>query len=152
MALKLWQGVTKINVAVDELPQFPCCTLGHPAVGPHHMATIRIGVERHVPQYPTVTNSSIFYFVLSNSFYLSFLFLNLNGDHAKPCYLNFKTYIDIIRRQLDYSSFLQLFFTNLVWRKLSQLVEMLGMAYHREDLLWRWRSLLQWTKLFHHLV
>lgn len=38
-------GVTKINVAVDELPQFPCCTLGHPTVGPHHMATIRIGVE-----------------------------------------------------------------------------------------------------------
>ncbi|POO02529.1 NAD(P)-binding domain containing protein [Trema orientale] len=38
-------GTTKINVAVDRLPQFQCCRLSHPEVGPQHTATIRIGCE-----------------------------------------------------------------------------------------------------------
>ncbi|XP_048335969.1 uncharacterized protein LOC107424584 isoform X2 [Ziziphus jujuba] len=38
-------GTTKINVAVDRLPHFQCCKLGHPEVGPQHTATIRIGSE-----------------------------------------------------------------------------------------------------------
>ncbi|OWM66375.1 hypothetical protein CDL15_Pgr013592 [Punica granatum] len=36
-------GTTKINVAVDKLPQFSC--LNQPGVGPHHTSTIRIGCE-----------------------------------------------------------------------------------------------------------
>ncbi|KAJ7944286.1 pyridine nucleotide-disulfide oxidoreductase domain-containing protein 2-like [Quillaja saponaria] len=38
-------GTTKINVAVDTLPQFRCCKLNHPEVGPQHTATIHIGSE-----------------------------------------------------------------------------------------------------------
>ncbi|KAI4298375.1 hypothetical protein L6164_031946 [Bauhinia variegata] len=38
-------GTTKINVAVDKLPQFHCCKLNHPQVGPQHTATIHIGTE-----------------------------------------------------------------------------------------------------------
>ncbi|XP_059655949.1 uncharacterized protein LOC132302951 isoform X2 [Cornus florida] len=38
-------GTTKINVAVDSLPLFPCCKLDHPDVGPHHSAIIHIGCE-----------------------------------------------------------------------------------------------------------
>ncbi|XP_040999626.1 pyridine nucleotide-disulfide oxidoreductase domain-containing protein 2-like isoform X1 [Juglans microcarpa x Juglans regia] len=38
-------GTTKINVAVDKLPQFQSCNLNHPEVGPHHTATIHIGSE-----------------------------------------------------------------------------------------------------------
>ncbi|OMO56901.1 hypothetical protein CCACVL1_26177 [Corchorus capsularis] len=38
-------GTTKINVAVDKLPQFDCCRSNNPEVGPHHTATIQIGCE-----------------------------------------------------------------------------------------------------------
>ncbi|XP_050291400.1 uncharacterized protein LOC126732532 isoform X2 [Quercus robur] len=38
-------GTTKINVAVDKLPQFKSCRLNYPEVGPQHTATIRIGSE-----------------------------------------------------------------------------------------------------------
>ncbi|GMY11526.1 pyridine nucleotide-disulfide oxidoreductase domain-containing protein 2-like isoform X1 [Fagus crenata] len=38
-------GTTKINVAVDKLPQFQSCKLSHPEVGPQHTATIHIGSE-----------------------------------------------------------------------------------------------------------
>ncbi|EXB37230.1 hypothetical protein L484_020289 [Morus notabilis] len=38
-------GTTKLNVAVDRLPQFQCCRMGQPKVGPQHTATIRIGCE-----------------------------------------------------------------------------------------------------------
>lgn len=37
---------TKINIAVDKLPQFQCCKLNHPEAGPQHMGTIHIGSER----------------------------------------------------------------------------------------------------------
>ncbi|KAK4783331.1 hypothetical protein SAY86_007705 [Trapa natans] len=39
-------GTTKINLAVDRLPQFVSCKLGHPDAGPQHMGTIHIGSER----------------------------------------------------------------------------------------------------------
>ncbi|XP_062149257.1 uncharacterized protein LOC133857897 isoform X1 [Alnus glutinosa] len=38
-------GTTKINLAVDKLPQFQCCKLGHPDAGPQHVGTIHIGSE-----------------------------------------------------------------------------------------------------------
>ncbi|KAL9464487.1 hypothetical protein AB3S75_002150 [Citrus x aurantiifolia] len=38
-------GVTKINVAVDKLPQFHCCKSSQLEVGPHHTATVHIGCE-----------------------------------------------------------------------------------------------------------
>lgn len=38
-------GTTKINVAVDKLPQFHCCRLNNPKVGPQHTATIHISAE-----------------------------------------------------------------------------------------------------------
>ncbi|BFG39118.1 hypothetical protein CerSpe_253920 [Prunus speciosa] len=38
-------GTTKINVAVDRLPQFQCCKSSNPEVGPQHTASIRIGTE-----------------------------------------------------------------------------------------------------------
>ncbi|EEF41160.1 pyridine nucleotide-disulfide oxidoreductase domain-containing protein 2 [Ricinus communis] len=38
-------GSTKINVAVDTLPQFSCFKLHHQEVGPHHTAQIQIGAE-----------------------------------------------------------------------------------------------------------
>lgn len=38
-------GTTKINLAVDHLPQFKCCKLGHPDSGPQHVGTIHIGSE-----------------------------------------------------------------------------------------------------------
>ncbi|KAG2724828.1 hypothetical protein I3760_01G036200 [Carya illinoinensis] len=38
-------GTTKINLAVDKLPQFECCKLGHPEAGPQHVGTIHIGSE-----------------------------------------------------------------------------------------------------------
>ncbi|XP_061336454.1 uncharacterized protein LOC133283593 [Gastrolobium bilobum] len=38
-------ATTKINVAVDKLPQFRCCKLNHPHVGPQHVGTIHIGSE-----------------------------------------------------------------------------------------------------------
>ncbi|KAJ9147422.1 hypothetical protein P3X46_029587 [Hevea brasiliensis] len=38
-------GTTKINVAVDKLPQFQCFKMHHLEVGPHHTATIHIGCE-----------------------------------------------------------------------------------------------------------
>ncbi|XVF17897.1 hypothetical protein REPUB_Repub10bG0164300 [Reevesia pubescens] len=38
-------GTTKINVAVDKLPQFHCCRSNNPEVGPQHTATIHIGSE-----------------------------------------------------------------------------------------------------------
>ncbi|KAK7814426.1 pyridine nucleotide-disulfide oxidoreductase domain-containing protein 2 [Quercus suber] len=38
-------GTTKINVAVDKLPQFKSCRLNYPEVGPQHTATIHIGSE-----------------------------------------------------------------------------------------------------------
>ncbi|KHN00542.1 Pyridine nucleotide-disulfide oxidoreductase domain-containing protein 2 [Glycine soja] len=38
-------ATTKINVAVDKLPEFHCCKLEHPHAGPQHVATIHIGSE-----------------------------------------------------------------------------------------------------------
>ncbi|XP_041009134.1 pyridine nucleotide-disulfide oxidoreductase domain-containing protein 2 [Juglans microcarpa x Juglans regia] len=38
-------GTTKINLAVDKLPQFKCCKIGHPDAGPQHVGTIHIGSE-----------------------------------------------------------------------------------------------------------
>ncbi|KAL2333705.1 hypothetical protein Fmac_014918 [Flemingia macrophylla] len=38
-------ATTKINLAVDKLPQFPCCKLNHPHAGPQHVGTIHIGSE-----------------------------------------------------------------------------------------------------------
>ncbi|XP_044470204.1 pyridine nucleotide-disulfide oxidoreductase domain-containing protein 2 [Mangifera indica] len=38
-------GTTKINLAVDKLPQFSCCKLSHPDPGPQHAGTIHIGSE-----------------------------------------------------------------------------------------------------------
>ncbi|KAK6932102.1 hypothetical protein RJ641_001726, partial [Dillenia turbinata] len=38
-------GTTKINVAVNALPQFQSCKLNHPNAGPQHMGTIHIGSE-----------------------------------------------------------------------------------------------------------
>ncbi|XP_062010843.1 uncharacterized protein LOC133727254 [Rosa rugosa] len=38
-------ATTKINIAVDQLPQFKSCKLSHPHAGPQHMGTIHIGSE-----------------------------------------------------------------------------------------------------------
>ncbi|KAK7262859.1 hypothetical protein RJT34_30440 [Clitoria ternatea] len=38
-------ATTKINVAVDKLPQFRCCKSNHPNAGPQHVGTIHIGSE-----------------------------------------------------------------------------------------------------------
>ncbi|PWA81790.1 FAD/NAD(P)-binding oxidoreductase family protein [Artemisia annua] len=38
-------ATTKINIAVDKLPQFKCCDIGYPEAGPQHMGTIHIGSE-----------------------------------------------------------------------------------------------------------
>ncbi|XP_058186199.1 uncharacterized protein LOC131303374 isoform X3 [Rhododendron vialii] len=38
-------GTTKINLAVESLPQFRCCNLSHPDAGPQHVGTIHIGSE-----------------------------------------------------------------------------------------------------------
>ncbi|XP_045831934.1 pyridine nucleotide-disulfide oxidoreductase domain-containing protein 2 [Trifolium pratense] len=38
-------ATTKINVAVDKLPQFQCCKLDHSQAGPEHVGTIHIGSE-----------------------------------------------------------------------------------------------------------
>ncbi|XP_016560620.1 pyridine nucleotide-disulfide oxidoreductase domain-containing protein 2 isoform X2 [Capsicum annuum] len=38
-------ATTKINLAVDKLPQFHCCNLSHPDAGPQHSGTIHIGPE-----------------------------------------------------------------------------------------------------------
>ncbi|KAI9166218.1 hypothetical protein LWI28_028119 [Acer negundo] len=38
-------ATTKINIAVDKLPQFECCKLSHPDSGPQHVGTIHIGSE-----------------------------------------------------------------------------------------------------------
>ncbi|KAK2657210.1 hypothetical protein Ddye_010262 [Dipteronia dyeriana] len=38
-------ATTKINIAVDRLPQFECCKLSHPDSGPQHVGTIHIGSE-----------------------------------------------------------------------------------------------------------
>ncbi|KAL4582603.1 hypothetical protein LXL04_007158 [Taraxacum kok-saghyz] len=38
-------ATTKINLAVDKLPQFKCCNLNYPEAGPQHMGTIHIGSE-----------------------------------------------------------------------------------------------------------
>lgn len=40
-------ATTKINLAVDKLPQFQCCKIGHPDAGPQHVGTIHIGSERY---------------------------------------------------------------------------------------------------------
>ncbi|GKU99165.1 hypothetical protein SLEP1_g12049 [Rubroshorea leprosula] len=44
-------GTTKINVAVNKLPQFRCCKSNNPEVGPQHTATIHIGCERYNKTY-----------------------------------------------------------------------------------------------------
>ncbi|KAH7860808.1 hypothetical protein Vadar_018268 [Vaccinium darrowii] len=41
-------GTTKINLAVESLPQFRCCNLSHPDAGPQHVGTIHIGSESMV--------------------------------------------------------------------------------------------------------
>ncbi|XP_020092096.1 pyridine nucleotide-disulfide oxidoreductase domain-containing protein 2 isoform X1 [Ananas comosus] len=38
-------GTTKINLAVDRLPQFQCCKGNHLETGPQHVGTIHIGSE-----------------------------------------------------------------------------------------------------------
>ncbi|XP_050226400.1 uncharacterized protein LOC126676276 [Mercurialis annua] len=38
-------GSTKINVAVDKLPQFPCLKMHNEEAGPHHTSQIQIGPE-----------------------------------------------------------------------------------------------------------
>ncbi|XP_073311414.1 uncharacterized protein [Primulina huaijiensis] len=38
-------ATTKINLAVDKLPQFQCCKISSPDSGPQHMGTIHIGSE-----------------------------------------------------------------------------------------------------------
>ncbi|XP_014509131.1 pyridine nucleotide-disulfide oxidoreductase domain-containing protein 2 [Vigna radiata var. radiata] len=38
-------ATTKINVAVDKLPEFRSCKLDHPHAGPQHVGTIHIGSE-----------------------------------------------------------------------------------------------------------
>ncbi|KAF5752978.1 pyridine nucleotide-disulfide oxidoreductase domain-containing protein 2 [Tripterygium wilfordii] len=38
-------ATTKINLAVDKLPQFQCCNNSNPHAGPHHRGTIHIGSE-----------------------------------------------------------------------------------------------------------
>ncbi|KAM1529277.1 hypothetical protein ACFX1Z_018502 [Malus domestica] len=38
-------GTTKINLAVDKLPQFKSCKMGHPDAGPQHVGSIHIGSE-----------------------------------------------------------------------------------------------------------
>ncbi|KAL8473223.1 hypothetical protein ACS0TY_030159 [Phlomoides rotata] len=38
-------ATTKINLAVDKLPQFRCCKSSSPDAGPQHMGTIHIGSE-----------------------------------------------------------------------------------------------------------
>lgn len=45
--LSLEQGTTKINLAINKLPQFQCCKLSHPDPGPQHVGTIHIGSERY---------------------------------------------------------------------------------------------------------
>ncbi|KAI5581533.1 hypothetical protein POPTR_007G025300v4 [Populus trichocarpa] len=42
---KTFLATTKINLAVDKLPQFQCCKLNHPDAGPQHVGTIHIGSE-----------------------------------------------------------------------------------------------------------
>ncbi|KAL7604067.1 uncharacterized protein LOC111909158 [Lactuca sativa] len=39
-------ATTKINLAVDKLPNFKSCNLNYPEAGPQHMGTIHIGSER----------------------------------------------------------------------------------------------------------
>lgn len=41
------QATTKINVAVDKLPQFCCCATDMDGPGPQHIGTIHIGSERY---------------------------------------------------------------------------------------------------------
>ncbi|KAM7529714.1 hypothetical protein LguiB_033124 [Lonicera macranthoides] len=38
-------ATTKINLALDQLPQFKCCKMNHPDAGPQHVGTIHIGSE-----------------------------------------------------------------------------------------------------------
>ncbi|XP_068344069.1 uncharacterized protein [Pyrus communis] len=38
-------GTTKINLAVDKLPLFRSCKIGHPDAGPQHVGSIHIGSE-----------------------------------------------------------------------------------------------------------
>ncbi|GLT80014.1 hypothetical protein SLA2020_514770 [Shorea laevis] len=38
-------GTTKINLAVDKLPEFGCCKLSHREAGPQHVGTIHLGSE-----------------------------------------------------------------------------------------------------------
>ncbi|KAJ4912363.1 FAD/NAD(P)-binding oxidoreductase family protein [Raphanus sativus] len=38
-------ATTKINMAVDKLPQFQCCNTNHSRPGPEHFGTIHIGAE-----------------------------------------------------------------------------------------------------------
>ncbi|KDP39472.1 hypothetical protein JCGZ_05153 [Jatropha curcas] len=38
-------ATTKINIAVDKLPQFQCCKLSHQDAGPQHMGTVHIASE-----------------------------------------------------------------------------------------------------------
>ncbi|KAJ4714412.1 Pyridine nucleotide-disulfide oxidoreductase domain-containing 2 [Melia azedarach] len=40
-----YSGATKINVAIDKLPQFHCCKSSQHEVGPQHTATIHFGSE-----------------------------------------------------------------------------------------------------------
>ncbi|GER51177.1 pyridine nucleotide-disulfide oxidoreductase domain-containing protein [Striga asiatica] len=55
-------ATTKINLAVDKLPQFHCCKLNGSGAGPQHMGTIHIGCERCfdlIEEYAPGFNSSI---------------------------------------------------------------------------------------------
>lgn len=41
------QATTKINMAVDRLPNFKCCNSSSAEGGPEHVGTIHIGSERY---------------------------------------------------------------------------------------------------------
>lgn len=43
----LVQATTKINLAVDRLPNFKCCKSSSAEGGPEHVGTIHIGSERY---------------------------------------------------------------------------------------------------------
>jgi hypothetical protein len=51
------QATTKINVAVDRLPQFHCCKDINPEGGPEHMGTIHIGSERYLTNVTLITST-----------------------------------------------------------------------------------------------
>ena len=60
----LKQATTKIKLAVDKLPQFQCCKIGHPDAGSQHVGTIHIGSER----YGVISAIIIYWFLIHELF------------------------------------------------------------------------------------